>query len=120
VARTLGRPYRNNVWRDESEQETLVFWFEFKRMPAANSLVAVEFKDMNQRRGFRAGSWLPAQRLPNGRVVASCSFRDWPKWDKTLAVRIGQSNGNQPDDADGKFIELGELTVRNPDYESTP
>jgi hypothetical protein len=123
-----GRKFQRNVWTDESTTDTLVFWFEFERAPSTNLLVEVLFKDPAQRHYNHAESWLPAQKLPNGRIVASCGLSVWPRQEKTLTVWVGTSEdkpkairlstpqGDQLLDEPGEFMQLGELTVKNPAY----
>jgi hypothetical protein len=123
-----GWKFRRNVWEDENTEETLVFWFEFERAPSTNLLVEVMFKDPAQRFITRPRSWLPAQTLPNGRIVASCGKSVWPReekawvvWigteeDEPKALRISTPNGDEFVDKPGEFKELGELSVKNPGY----
>lgn len=110
----VGAKFRRNEWTDESEREALVFWFEFERPPASNSMVEVEFSDPAQRHQFQAASWLPAHTLPNGKVVASCAFPVWPRQDKTLAVQIVLPDPTTQNLDEGERRPLGELKVKNP------
>jgi hypothetical protein len=100
-----------HVYGHRSEEEMLVFWFELERMPALHSHVTVEFVDEKQAQVFKPIGSLPPNRLGNGRVVSFSSFREWPRWDKTLTVRIGQWDDR------GRWIHVGQVSVRNPEHE---
>lgn len=104
------------MWQDESDKETLVFWFEFERARLSNSIVDVEFIDPERHRKYHTEGWLPVQTLPNGRMIGSCAFPKWPRNERTLIVRVLLEEPASTGVGEGKGVKIGELTVKNPGY----
>ena len=112
-----GARFRRNVWTDESDKpEQLVFWFEFERARLPDSIVDVEFVDWNYRRTNWAVSWLPVQTLPNGRMIATCGFQNWPRGEKRLSMQILLEEPASDPNLEGNAVKIGEVTVKNPGY----